>query len=142
MERFPRQRVTIHHSTLCTLMVVAVAFVMNSSAMTRHVRNAYIQIALTGKNFCAAAKAGLTLFARNFVRFAWITMLGGAVNIIGLAFIVAILFVQVWKVMFIIYVNLCISKTPAACHRRTPKQPPQAICGYCVSIFAFPRLGR
>ena len=30
-----------------------------------------------------------------------------------------------------------ISKTPAAGHRRTHKQFPQAICGYCVSIFTF-----
>ena len=28
-----------------------------------------------------------------------------------------------------------LSKTPAAGHRRTCKQPPQAICAYCVSMF-------
>merc|ERR1719424_2804000 len=51
-------------------------------------RNAYIQIALTGKPFCTSAMAGITLFARNFVRFAWVSAMGGAVNFIGLAFIV------------------------------------------------------
>ena len=33
---------------------------------------------------------------------------------------------------------IILSKAPAGWHRRTPKQSPQAICRYCVSIFAFP----
>ena len=28
-----------------------------------------------------------------------------------------------------------LSKTPAACHRRSPKHPARTICGYCASIF-------
>ena len=34
------------------------------------------------------------------------------------------------------------SKTLAAGHRRTPNQPPRAICRDCVSILTLPRLGR
>ena len=30
-----------------------------------------------------------------------------------------------------------LSKTPAACHRRTPKPPAPIICEYCMIIFAF-----
>merc|ERR1719506_1592253 len=51
-------------------------------------RNAYIQIALVGKPFCPSAKKAFFLILRNMARFAWVTLLGGMVNFIGLAFIV------------------------------------------------------
>ena len=40
-------------------------------------------------------------------------------------------FIPIWIII--------LSKTPAAGHRRTPKQLPQAICGYCVTIFILPK---
>jgi hypothetical protein len=51
-------------------------------------KNAYIQIALLGKNFCTSAKNAFWLILRNAARFAWVALLGGAINFIGIAFIV------------------------------------------------------
>jgi len=51
-------------------------------------KNAYIQIALIGKGFCPSAKAAFWLILRNAARFAWVGLLGGIINLIGIAFIV------------------------------------------------------
>jgi hypothetical protein len=50
-------------------------------------KNAYIQIALLGKNFCKSAKAAFWLISRNFLRFGTVAALGGAVHSIGFFFI-------------------------------------------------------
>jgi len=51
-------------------------------------KNAYIQIALLGKPFCRSAKNAFALIFRNMLRFGWVALLSGAVNAIGLGFIV------------------------------------------------------
>jgi hypothetical protein len=51
-------------------------------------KNAYIQIALLGKPFCTSAKNAVFLIMRNLARFGWVSLLGGMINFIGLAFIV------------------------------------------------------
>jgi hypothetical protein len=51
-------------------------------------KNAYIQIALVGKNFCTSAKKAFNLILRNILRFGIFTMLGGVVNILGITLIV------------------------------------------------------
>jgi hypothetical protein len=51
-------------------------------------KNAYIQIALLGKNFCSSAKAAFWLISRNFLRFGTVAALGGAVHSIGFFFII------------------------------------------------------
>jgi hypothetical protein len=51
-------------------------------------KNAYVQIALLGKDFCSSAKAAFWLVVRNATRFAWVGMLGCAINLVGLAFII------------------------------------------------------
>mmetsp|Transcript_55222 Transcript_55222/g.131634 ORF Transcript_55222/g.131634 Transcript_55222/m.131634 type:complete len:935 (-) Transcript_55222:224-3028(-) len=52
-------------------------------------RNAYIQIALLGKNFCTSAKNALMLIIRNFRRFAAVVALGSVIQFVGLMFICA-----------------------------------------------------
>merc|ERR1711988_294476 len=52
-------------------------------------KNAYIQIALVGKNFCTSAKKAFYLILRNIVRFGVFAMLGGVINILGIALIMA-----------------------------------------------------
>jgi hypothetical protein len=52
-------------------------------------KNAYIQIALVGKNFCTSAKKAFFLITRNAVRFAVFATLGGVVNLLGIALIMA-----------------------------------------------------
>jgi hypothetical protein len=52
-------------------------------------KNAYIQIALMGKNFCMSAKAAFWLWFRNFGRFAWVATLGTMIQFLGLIFIMA-----------------------------------------------------
>mmetsp|Transcript_64896 Transcript_64896/g.211488 ORF Transcript_64896/g.211488 Transcript_64896/m.211488 type:complete len:411 (-) Transcript_64896:106-1338(-) len=46
-------------------------------------KNAYIQIALKGKNFCCSAKAAFFLILRNALRFGTIAALGGIIHCIG-----------------------------------------------------------
>jgi len=53
-------------------------------------KNAYIQCALVGKNFCQSAKAAFSLITRNMVRFGVMAMLGGVVNWLGIALIMSI----------------------------------------------------
>jgi len=46
-------------------------------------KNAYIQISLTGKNFCLAAKDAFWLIVRNPGKFSLVTGLGGIFVTIG-----------------------------------------------------------
>jgi len=46
-------------------------------------KNAYIQIALTGKNFCMAAKDAFWLIIRNPGKFGLVSTLGGIFILIG-----------------------------------------------------------
>merc|ERR1740138_2042071 len=50
-------------------------------------KNAYIQIALMGTNFCVSAKNAFWLIIRNAVRFALLGSLGSVINVIGKYFI-------------------------------------------------------
>jgi len=50
-------------------------------------KNAYIQIALVGKGFCASAKAAFFLIFRNMARFGAVAMLGSVIGVIGTLFI-------------------------------------------------------
>lgn len=52
-------------------------------------KNAYIQIALHGTNFCTAAKQAFFLILRNALRFATVAALSGAVHLIGFVCIMA-----------------------------------------------------
>jgi len=52
-------------------------------------KNAYIQMALLGTNFCTSAKNAFTLIGRNFLRFGAIAMLGWFTHLIGYLFIAA-----------------------------------------------------
>jgi len=52
-------------------------------------KNAYIQIALLGKNFCTSAKKAFFLIMRNALRFAIFNMLGNVINLLGVALIVS-----------------------------------------------------
>lgn len=53
-------------------------------------RQAYIQIALTGKNFCESARDAFFLMLRNTARFSIVAGLGELFILIGKAFIVAV----------------------------------------------------
>jgi hypothetical protein len=53
-------------------------------------KNAYIQVALCGTNFCRSAKAAFTLIFRNFIRFGVVTTLGHIVRSIGFFFITGV----------------------------------------------------
>merc|ERR1719356_666689 len=46
-------------------------------------KNAYIQVALLGTNFCTSAKKAFFLIMRNALRFGAVAMLGGGVHAIG-----------------------------------------------------------
>jgi hypothetical protein len=50
-------------------------------------KNAYIQIALCGKNFCASAKVAFFLILRNAIRFGMVAGLGGIVSTLGYVFV-------------------------------------------------------
>eukprot|EP00742_Colponemidia_sp_Colp-10_P000683 GILJ01000743.1.p1 GENE.GILJ01000743.1~~GILJ01000743.1.p1 ORF type:complete len:610 (-),score=97.51 GILJ01000743.1:91-1884(-) len=50
-------------------------------------KNAYIQIAITGKKFCAAAKDAFLLIVRNAARFAAVNAIGSAFMFLGAALI-------------------------------------------------------
>eukprot|EP00930_Biecheleria_cincta_P047272 TRINITY_DN32732_c0_g1_i1.p1 TRINITY_DN32732_c0_g1~~TRINITY_DN32732_c0_g1_i1.p1 ORF type:complete len:942 (-),score=124.05 TRINITY_DN32732_c0_g1_i1:243-3068(-) len=51
-------------------------------------KNAYIQIALMGTNFCTSAKKAFFLILRNIVRFGTVALLGSMIHMIGFLFIV------------------------------------------------------
>lgn len=53
-------------------------------------RNAYIQIAIGGKSFCAAIKDAFSVISSNFLRFTAVSGLGAIFNFIGVVFIAAI----------------------------------------------------
>lgn len=50
-------------------------------------KNAYIQIALLGKNFCTSAKNAAQLWVRNFARFGVVATLGSIIHFLGFIFI-------------------------------------------------------
>jgi len=50
-------------------------------------KNAYIQIALRGTNFCTSAKNAFTLILENWVRFGVLAMLGSCIRFVGCCFI-------------------------------------------------------
>jgi len=52
-------------------------------------KNAYIQIALMGKNFCVSAKNAFFLITRNFARFGIVASLGSVIHFLGFVFITA-----------------------------------------------------
>lgn len=52
-------------------------------------KNAYIQIALTGKNFCTAAYDAFWIIARNPAKFSLMATLGAAFVMFGKLFIMA-----------------------------------------------------
>lgn len=52
-------------------------------------KNAYIQIALTGKNFCAAAWNAFLLIMKNIMRFGVANSIGFIFNVLGVFFIAA-----------------------------------------------------
>jgi len=52
-------------------------------------KNAYIQIALMGTNFCTSAKNAFWLILRNAVRFGVMAILGSMIHAIGFLFIVS-----------------------------------------------------
>lgn len=52
-------------------------------------KNAYIQIALTGKNFCAAAWNAFLLIMKNAIRFGTANSIGFIFNVLGRVFITA-----------------------------------------------------
>lgn len=52
-------------------------------------KNAYIQVAITGKNFCTSAKNAFLLILRNPVRFAMLGMLGNLFTYLGILIVAA-----------------------------------------------------
>ena len=52
-------------------------------------KNAYIQIALMGTNFCTSAKKAFFLILRNALRFGTVAILGSMIHVIGIMFITA-----------------------------------------------------
>eukprot|EP00928_Gymnodinium_smaydae_P087023 TRINITY_DN71386_c0_g1_i1.p1 TRINITY_DN71386_c0_g1~~TRINITY_DN71386_c0_g1_i1.p1 ORF type:complete len:959 (-),score=180.30 TRINITY_DN71386_c0_g1_i1:83-2959(-) len=52
-------------------------------------KNAYIQIALLGTNFCTSAKAAFYLIFRNMLRFGTVAILGSIIQFIGVVFIMS-----------------------------------------------------
>jgi hypothetical protein len=53
-------------------------------------KNAYIQVALMGTNFCRSAKNAFWLIARNAIRFMVVTMLSNLVHFIAMALIIVL----------------------------------------------------
>jgi len=52
-------------------------------------KNAYIQIAIRGTNFCNSARKAFTIITANILRFGTVALLGSVVHYIGLLFIMA-----------------------------------------------------
>jgi len=52
-------------------------------------KNAYIQIAINGHNFCTAAKKAFFLILNNALRFGAVALLGSVINLVGYLFIIA-----------------------------------------------------
>ena len=53
-------------------------------------KNAYIQIALTNKNFCASAWNAFLLIVKNAMRFGAVASVGGIFMLIGRLFIICV----------------------------------------------------
>lgn len=52
-------------------------------------KNAYIQMAITGKSFCASAWNAFCLILKNAMRFGAVNSIGFIFNVLGVAFISA-----------------------------------------------------
>ena len=63
-------------------------------------KNAYIQMAITGKNFCASAWNAFILIAKNILRFGAAGIIGFIFNFVGVVFIAAANFVIVYVLIF------------------------------------------
>jgi hypothetical protein len=50
-------------------------------------KNAYIQVAIMGTNFCVSAKNAFMLITRNFLRFGVVATLGSIIHFLGFIFI-------------------------------------------------------
>lgn len=72
----------------CVMKVIACVLWFLEKCIKYLNKNAYIQIALLGTPFCTSAKNAFFLIMRNIARFAWVALLGGMINFIGIAFIV------------------------------------------------------
>lgn len=79
-------------------------------------KNAYIQIALTGKNFCAAAWNAFLLILKNAVRFGTANGIGFIFNVLGVVFITAangivvyyaLHYIENWKGMITNWIAPC-----------------------------------
>jgi len=66
-------------------------------------KNAYIQIALLGKNFCLSAKAAFFLILRNLATFGIIAILGSVIELIGVWFICIATVVMGYYVLSLIH---------------------------------------
>jgi len=53
-------------------------------------KNAYIQVAIMGTNFCTSAKTAFYLILRNVARFGTLAILGGIIHFIGFCFIIVV----------------------------------------------------
>ena len=80
-------------------------------------KNAYIQIAITGKNFCSAAWNAFILILKNALRFGTANSIGFIFNVLGVAFITAanglivyvlIHYVEAYKGLAVNWVTPCI----------------------------------
>lgn len=62
-------------------------------------KNAYIQIAITGKNFCAAAWNAFLLILKNALRFGTANSIGFIFNVLGVVFIAAMNSLSVYSLL-------------------------------------------
>eukprot|EP00929_Paragymnodinium_shiwhaense_P118702 TRINITY_DN90621_c0_g1_i1.p1 TRINITY_DN90621_c0_g1~~TRINITY_DN90621_c0_g1_i1.p1 ORF type:complete len:959 (+),score=236.38 TRINITY_DN90621_c0_g1_i1:167-3043(+) len=73
-------------------------------------KNAYIQIALLGTNFCTSAKAAFFLIMRNALRFGTVCTLSSIIHSIGFAFII----ISVSVVGYLVLITVHPSVSPVA----------------------------
>merc|ERR1719433_1098629 len=62
-------------------------------------KNAYIQVALKGTNFCKSAKEAWRITLANMIRFGVVAVLGRVINKIGLLFIMAATTILGWYIL-------------------------------------------
>jgi hypothetical protein len=85
-EQAKAQKNKIMEIIICLLQYLIVCFEKCVKFMNK---NAYIQVALRGTNFCRSAKNAFQLILRNAVRFWVVTMLSWMVHFLGFVFIPA-----------------------------------------------------
>lgn len=59
-------------------------------------KNAYIQMAITGKNFCSSAWNAFILITKNILRFGTASIIGFIFNFVGVIFIAALNFIVIY----------------------------------------------